>query len=103
MNEAVLTWIKDQHDLYEYWVKAGPGGNGWACYVGHKFKSKENYIKVRDWLAELIRSANEVRSIEHRHGFPCGICGAETFDDAGNLCKGCESCPGVTMSKEVFG
>jgi len=24
-------------------------------YKGHAFKSKENYIKVRDWLAEQIR------------------------------------------------
>lgn len=54
MESTILVWLEDQHHLYEYWVHAGPGGNGWACYKGHRFKSKENYTKVRDWLAEQI-------------------------------------------------
>lgn len=36
------------------------------------------------------------------HNFPCPWCGAKTFEDAGNLCKGIVECPGDTMSKEVF-
>jgi len=41
-------------------------------------------------------------AIEHRHGFPCTFCGAKTFEEAADLCRGLADCPGDTMSKEVF-
>jgi hypothetical protein len=41
-------------------------------------------------------------SADHRHGFPCDLCGAKTFEESGNLCRGFEGCPGDSMSKKVF-
>ena len=42
------------------------------------------------------------RCDERRHGFPCPLCGARDFEDAGNKCRGEYDCPGDRMSKEVF-
>ena len=39
---------------------------------------------------------------ERLHGFPCDICGAKNFEEAGNLCRGEGDCPGNRMSHEVF-
>lgn len=43
-----------------------------------------------------------LRRKERQHGFPCGICGAKTFDEAGDLCRGYYGCPGDDMSKDIF-
>ena len=52
--------------------------------------------------AHRIAAHYRWRRDEHRHGFPCQICGAKNFEDAGNKCRGHFDCPGDRMSKEVF-
>ena len=51
---------------------------------------------------ERLVMRRKMRKIEHNHGFPCGLCGAKTFEEAGNLCTGEPDCPGDSMSKEIF-
>lgn len=44
----------------------------------------------------------DLTDLEKKHGFPCLNCGATTFDEAGNRCRGYVDCPGDSMSSEVF-
>jgi hypothetical protein len=81
----------------------------------HRAGLDESYAvleEVCDALKMLYGKANDSAvarqsppaggSADHRHGFPCDLCGAKTFEEAGNLCRGFEGCPGDSMSKEVF-
>ena len=43
-----------------------------------------------------------IREKEKQHGFPCGLCGAKTFEEAADKCRGNIDCPGDCMSKDVF-
>jgi len=53
-------------------------------------------------VVRTVRRLVRMRRMEHRHGFPCVLCGAKTFEEAGNLCRGYYDCCGDRMSKEVF-
>jgi hypothetical protein len=52
--------------------------------------------------SDLSNSCASLDKIERRHGFPCEMCGAQTFEEAGDKCRGLKWCPGETMSNEVF-
>jgi len=43
-----------------------------------------------------------MRAKDRQHGFPCSVCGAKSFDEAADLCRGDCGCPGDTMSKDIF-
>ena len=36
-------------------------------------------------VVRTVRRLVRMRRLEHKHGFPCNLCGAKTFDEAGNL------------------
>lgn len=43
----------------------------------------------------------KTKELERKHGFPCDHCGAETFSQSAELCRGGD-CPSDAMGKEVF-
>lgn len=51
---------------------------------------------------KLVLAERPLTDQEHKHGFPCVFCGAKTFIEAAEKCRGFEFCPGVNMSHEVF-
>ena len=61
-----------------------------------RFMGMLDRFVLRHWMRHWMRAK------EQQHGFPCGVCGAKTFDEAADLCRGDYGCPGDTMSKDIF-
>jgi hypothetical protein len=50
----------------------------------------------------FLEAGQPLSDQEIKHGFPCGHCGAKSFNDASEKCHGLPECPGCDMSREVF-
>lgn len=64
----------------------------------HKLRA---YHEIWEKMAAL-QTSDATTEQEYSNGFPCGFCGARTFEESGDLCRGAFDCPGDSMSKEVF-
>jgi len=57
------------------------------------------YFEVNEPLAG---QADKDCSAERVVGYPCSFCGASSFDDAADKCRGFGDCPGACQSRQVF-